>query len=405
TAKVTSPAGLDLALGVDYENNVDAGTATGSASYAASTNYLASNDSKTFTIAKAATTTVVTCTAGPFTYTGTAHTPCTAKVTSPAGLDLALDVDYAATNVDAGAARAYAGYEGDLNHEGSTDSKTFTIAKAATTTVVTCTAGPFTYTGAAYTPCSAKVSGPAGLDQTLPVTYANNVHAGTATGSASYAASTNYLASNDSKTYTIGKATPAVSLNCPTGVVYDGAAHPCTAAVQGIGAELAGASVAVTYTRGVSATTDVTSVGTVAVLASFAGSADYTPASKSGSFTIAAWTTQGFYQPVDMGSTVLNTVKAGSTVPLKFELFSGSTELTSVSAVKSFGAKQITCGTAPTEDAIEMTTTGGTNLRYDTSGGQFIQNWQTPKATVGTCYQVTMTALDDSKITAYFKLK
>ena len=40
--------------------------------------------------------------------------------------------------------------------------------------------------------------------------------------------------------------------------------------------------------------------------------------------TVKAWTTKGFYQLIDMGD-VLNTVKNGSTVPVKFELFKGTT--------------------------------------------------------------------------------
>ncbi len=39
---------------------------------------------------------------------------------------------------------------------------------------------------------------------------------------------------------------------------------------------------------------------------------------------------KGFYAPVDVNG-VLNTVKGGSTVPLKFEVFAGSTELTDTS--------------------------------------------------------------------------
>ena len=57
----------------------------------------------------------------------------------------------------------------------------------------------------------------------------------------------------------------------------------------------------------------------------------------------------------------------------------------------------------PTDD-IELVTTGGTNLRYDSAAGQFIQNWQTPKKP-GTCYTVTMTTDDGSKISANFILK
>jgi hypothetical protein len=32
-------------------------------------------------------------------------------------------------------------------------------------------------------------------------------------------------------------------------------------------------------------------------------------------------TLKGFYAPVDMGNSVVNTAKGGSTVPLKFEVF------------------------------------------------------------------------------------
>ena len=117
-----------------------------------------------------------------------------------------------------------------------------------------------------------------------------------------------------------------------------------------------------------------------------------------------AWTPKGFYQPVDMGSAVVNTVKGGSTVPLKFEVFAGSTELTSTSVVKSFMQTKVACETGASADEIEVTSTGGTTLRYDATGGQFVQNWQTPKAP-GSCYRVTMTTQDGSTIQANFKLK
>jgi hypothetical protein len=46
-------------------------------------------------------------------------------------------------------------------------------------------------------------------------------------------------------------------------------------------------------------------------------------------------------------------------------------------------------------------------LRYDGTSSQFIDNWKTPSGggVVGKCYRVTMTALDGSKISAFFKLK
>jgi len=121
-------------------------------------------------------------------------------------------------------------------------------------------------------------------------------------------------------------------------------------------------------------------------------------------YTVLAWTLNGFYQPVDMNG-VLNTVKNGSTVPLKFEIFAGSNELTDTGAIDSFKVFPINCATAGTAtDDIELVTTGGTTLRYDATGGQFIQNWQTPKMP-GLCFKVTMTTDDGSSISALFKLK
>jgi hypothetical protein len=119
-------------------------------------------------------------------------------------------------------------------------------------------------------------------------------------------------------------------------------------------------------------------------------------------YTVLAWTLNGFYQPVDMNG-VWNTVKGGSTVPLKFEVFAGSTELTSTSAIQSFKTAPVSCSSTG-EDAIEILSTGGTILRYDSTGGQFIQNWKTPTG-AGSCYSATMTSLDGSHITALFKIK
>jgi hypothetical protein len=120
-------------------------------------------------------------------------------------------------------------------------------------------------------------------------------------------------------------------------------------------------------------------------------------------YTVLAWTLRGFYQPTDMNG-VLNSVKNGATVPLKFEVFAGATELTNPVYIQALSAKAITCDTGASSDEIEMTATGGTSLRYDSTTGQFIYNWQTPK-TPGACYAVTMTTNDGSSLKANFKLK
>ena len=146
-----------------------------------------------------------------------------------------------------------------------------------------------------------------------------------------------------------------------------------------------------------------TAVGTHTLTATATDAVGNT-ATETRTYTVAAWTLSGFFQPVDMGG-VWNTVKNGSSVPLKFKVFAGSTELTDTSAVAGFTVKGVACpsATAATDD-IELTTTGGTSLRYDSTGGQFVQNWQTPKKP-GACYQVTMTTQDGSTLSALFKLK
>ncbi|HEY2895852.1 MAG TPA: PxKF domain-containing protein, partial [Gemmatimonadaceae bacterium] len=152
-----------------------------------------------------------------------------------------------------------------------------------------------------------------------------------------------------------------------------------------------------------------TLVGSYTNTASGLTSTNYAIAYVPAKLSILAWTLAGFYQPVDMnaGGMIYNTVKGGSTVPMKFNIYqstqANTNERTDVGAVKSFTASPYVCTAAATDD-IEIVSTGGTVLRYDTSGQQFIQNWATPKSP-GTCYKVTMTALDGSALTAYFKLK
>lgn len=117
-------------------------------------------------------------------------------------------------------------------------------------------------------------------------------------------------------------------------------------------------------------------------------------------------TLKGFFQPVDMSasSVVWNTVKGGSTVPLKFQIFVGTTEVKDTSfVVQPLTAVRVPCASGTTDD-VGLTATGATSLRYDSTGGQFVYNWQTPKSP-GSCYTVTVTTTDGSSISANFQLK
>jgi hypothetical protein len=153
---------------------------------------------------------------------------------------------------------------------------------------------------------------------------------------------------------------------------------------------------------GVTSTTSFTRAGTFTIglrVTDDGGLSDIDTASA----TIHPWTLRGFYQPVDMNG-VYNVAKNGRTIPLKFEIFVDSTELTDITAVQNLTYGETACNANAVTDEIELTATGGTSLRYDSTEGQFIYNWKTP-TTPGKCYRVTMTSMDGSSLVAFFSLK
>lgn len=113
---------------------------------------------------------------------------------------------------------------------------------------------------------------------------------------------------------------------------------------------------------------------------------------------------QGFFQPVD-NLPVTNTVKNGSTVPVKWRLLDANgSYITDTSSFINSKYTQSSCG--GTADAIEETTatTGGTELRWDSTAQQFVYNWKTP-ALAGKCIQLVLTFNDGVSRTANFQLK
>lgn len=115
------------------------------------------------------------------------------------------------------------------------------------------------------------------------------------------------------------------------------------------------------------------------------------------------YTFQGFFQPVD-NLPAVNTVKNGSTVPVKWRLLDANgAYITDTATVLGIGYVPSACG-GP-EDAIEelAAATGGTTLRWDGSS-QFIYNWKTP-ALPGKCVRLDVRFNDGTTRSANFKLK
>lgn len=111
----------------------------------------------------------------------------------------------------------------------------------------------------------------------------------------------------------------------------------------------------------------------------------------------------GFFRPVDMGDTV-NSVKAGSAVPIKFSL-AGDQGL-GVIASGYPKVNRYACGILPNVDDIEETVTaGGSSLSYDPIADQYVYVWKTDKVFAGSCGTLSVKLSDGTVHTANFQFK
>jgi hypothetical protein len=429
TATATGAGGLNASVTVVYANNTDAGTATADATYADDANHNGSTATQvTFTIDKANSSTTINCPTN-VTYNGSAQMPCTATATGAGGLNASVTVVYG-SNTNAGTATADATYAGDANHNGSTATQvTFTIDKRTLTasitgnptkvydgnTTATLTAANFLI-GNLVAGQSVTVTKTTGTYNSKDVATANNVSTTLASGDFSAGAGTNLNNYNlPTGASGAGQITPkALTITADNKSFLFGdplatltASFNAFATGEGVG-NLSGTLIftlkdALNNTVPYNASTPA---GTYTIVPSGVTSTNYNISFVNGTLTIGAWTLMGFYQPVDMsnGPIIWNSIKGGSTVPLKFNIFANAVEKKAVTDIQGFAVADVPCSTSGYTSDVEFTTTGGTSLRYDTTAAQFIQNWQTPKP-AGRCYQVRMTALDGSHLDAYFKTR
>jgi Tol biopolymer transport system component len=111
----------------------------------------------------------------------------------------------------------------------------------------------------------------------------------------------------------------------------------------------------------------------------------------------------GFFAPVNNGA-VLNLVKAGSAVPVKFSL--GGDRGPGVFAAGSPSSQRITCDTQAPLDLVEETVSPGTStLSYDALADRYQYVWKTDAAWSGTCRQLAVRTVDGGTHRASFKLK
>jgi len=140
--------------------------------------------------------------------------------------------------------------------------------------------------------------------------------------------------------------------------------------------------------------------GVRTVTAAYAGRTD--TASLTFTAVTGGFTFSGFFAPID-NLPVVNSMKAGASVPVKFSL--GGYHGLSIFA-PGFPVSQLMACQGAVEAAVEQTVTaGGSSLRYDAATDQYTYVWKTEKAWDNTCRQLTIKLSDGSMHTAAFKFK
>ncbi|MHA6513483.1 hypothetical protein [Tessaracoccus sp. Z1128] len=215
--------GLREPVQIVFENNIDAGinTASATATWDGGRNHTGSTGTQTFSINRAGSTVTIVCPTSVG-YTGSPLEPCSAQAEG-VGMTEELTVTYTG-NVQLGTARATAQYDGDRNHYPSSASSNFTVVPGSTAVSILCPTVDPTYTGSPIEPCTGTVTAAGMEPANVALTYRDNVDAGTATVSGSWPGDANHTASSSSVEFTIAPAPVTMTAGSYSGQ-FDGVAH------------------------------------------------------------------------------------------------------------------------------------------------------------------------------------
>ena len=123
------------------------------------------------------------------------------------------------------------------------------------------------------------------------------------------------------------------------------------------------------------------------------------------SFTVSVnYDFLGFFWPVENPS-VINKVKAGQIVPVKFRLTCGESLISELSAVMDLQSANLPACVGNGDDPIPADGSGSPGLRYDYVDNQFVFNWKTEKSWANTCRKFILTLRDGTVHEAYFRFK
>jgi hypothetical protein len=348
--------------------------------------------SQSFAIAKATATLAL----GDLNQTYSGNPRAATVTTSPVGL-ATVAVTYSGSSTPPTNAGSYAVTATLTNddYQATPATGTLVIAKApATLTVGT----EFVYDG---TPKQARITtSPAGLT-VVSVTYTlNGATVATPTDAATYQVvahleNSNFEAPEARGTLTITPATPLINWASP-GSIFLGtplSAAQLNATASGVGGVALGGSFVYTPRAG-----SVLGVGPQSLSVNFAPtSGNYSPASKTVTISVI-YRFAGFFKPV-RNPPVMNTVRAGRAIPIKFSL--GRYEGLRVLQLAPPVVLTVPCSVLAENMAEEDGWENSSGLRAE--GYKYTYVWKTSASWAGSCRQFVLTLADGTSHSALFR--
>jgi hypothetical protein len=405
---VTGAGGLNLTPDPVYScghapiNVADSGC-TASFNFAGDDNHLGSSDSKTYTISRA--TPLVSVTGGTFTFDGNTHA-ATVIVTGVGGVGVSgsLSVTYNGVGslpLNAGPYAVSAAFtSGDNNYDNASGTGSILINQAPSVTTVSGVFS-FTYDGSGH-PATVSVTGAGGLNLSPAPLYSCghvplNVADSGCIASYSYPGDINHTAGSDAKTYSIGKATPVLTIN-PVGTLTIG--NPITiGGTLRLGALIPTGSVTFTISgssqaAGVAAGGAISTtfpagtvdVGSFSVTAVYPGDGNFFPVSGSVNFVVQYGVCYLYDQT--------KAVQHNATVPIKLQLCDSAGHNLSSSAitVTATSVALISGASGTLEDSGNANPDD--NFRYDPTLPGYIFNLSTKALSSGSWHLYFRTSKD-----------
>lgn len=117
--------------------------------------------------------------------------------------------------------------------------------------------------------------------------------------------------------------------------------------------------------------------------------------------TFEAWDFVGFLSPVD-NPPMLNTMKAGAGVPLKWRVLDASGEPVTDLSAAAITVSELDCETGDGSDEVEQGATAGSALQ-NLGDGYYQVNWKSLKSYAGTCKTMHLDIEDGVTHDAFFK--